>query len=638
MPTDDYFQEYGPIRRRRAQPGADPEAPRPPAPDEEPPPPRRPPPRRPRRRPTSPFSLLTGVLLTVVALLIFVPLGIQLRYRNQALPGVSIHGLAVGGQDETTIRAALAARYGAFLRQPLALAFGAERWQPTLAELGVRFDPNQLATQALSVGRTGNPIENVRTLWAIGRGGYDLTPVLSVDLPTLQAYLATIATRIEQPPQDAALSLAAGKVLGTPSREGRQVLVDATATDVLFALRSLVSNEVTLRTRQLVPAINDVALKQAEERAQRLLRAPLDLTLGSERWTWPTDRIAELVRVEPLTQSLAVNIDAERLQRAVERLAQTFDSGSVEPRLRFAGGKLQIVRAGQIGRRLKQAETVRAISQTLELTTPLTRSVALVAEDVRPRITASDLDNLGVKELVGVGQSSFAGSAAYRITNIKAGVARFDGVLIGPGEEFSFNTQIGEINAENGFVEGYAIIGNRTRLEWGGGICQDSTTVFRAAFWAGLPITERHTHAFYISWYDQYGLGAAGDGAGLDASIYTGLNDMRFINDTNHWLLLQATVNDAAQVLTVELYGTRPARRVAIDGPYISNVVPAPPQPVYYEDAELPMGTIHQTDVARSGRDILISRVITNADGSEQRDDFFTRFKAWPNVFVRGTG
>jgi vancomycin resistance protein YoaR len=213
-----------------------------------------------------------------------------------------------------------------------------------------------------------------------------------------------------------------------------------------------------------------------------------------------------------------------------------------------------------------------------------------------------------------------------------------DGVLIAPGEEFSFNTQLGEVDAANGFVEGYAIIGNRTQLEWGGGVCQDSTTVFRAAFWAGLPITERHAHTFYISWYDRFGLGPNGDGQGLDAAIFTGVQDLKFLNDTGNWLLMQATVDDAAQVLTVRLYGTKPNREVRLEGPFIDNVVPAPNQPVYIDDPARPSGTLYQSDVARSGRDIVVYRVVVENGVEVAREQFFTRFKAWPNIFVRGTG
>jgi vancomycin resistance protein YoaR len=186
-------------------------------------------------------------------------------------------------------------------------------------------------------------------------------------------------------------------------------------------------------------------------------------------------------------------------------------------------------------------------------------------------------------------------------------------------------------------VQGYAVIGNRTQLEWGGGVCQVSTTVFRSAFWAGLPFTERHAHPFYISWYDDYSFPDQA-GPGMDATIYTGVLDLKFVNDTGNWLLMESTVDEAAQILAVRLYGTKPNRTVVAKGPDIERIIPAPAEPEIVYDAALPAGTVKQTDTARRGMDISVYRVITENGQQKVPEAFFTRFKAWPDVYVRGTG
>jgi len=377
---------------------------------------------------------------------------------------------------------------------------------------------------------------------------------------------------------------------------------------------------------------------KAQSRAADLLQSPIVLTRGDQRWVWAPEKLAELLHVEAQGDGIDVGVDTDLLAHAVEGLAQLVDTGTAEPRLRFSGGNVRIVQEGKPGWRLRQDEATAAIAKLLLSSQTATRTLDLPIELLTPKITRDTLGGLGIKDLVGEGLSSFSGSAQYRITNIKAGAARMDGVLIAPGEEFSFNTQLGQVDAANGFVEGYAIIGNRTQLEWGGGVCQDSTTVFRAAFWAGLPITERHAHAFYISWYDEFGLGPQGNGQGMDASIYTGVNDLKFVNDTGNWLLMQTEVDDVRQVLAVRLYGTKPGREVRLDGPTITNEVRAPSEPVYLDDPSLPAGSVHQSDTARGGRDISVDRVITRGGAEISRDSFFTRFRAWPNIFVRGTG
>ncbi len=630
MPTEEYHQKYGPIHRRR---GARPELP----PDE--PPPEQPPPRRVRRRVNRRPSLVP-VLLGVLLFLLIAPLaltyGLPMAYGEAALPGVTVQGEPVAGRDQADLAADLTTRYAAFLAGPLTLEYSGATWTPGLGELGLQFDPDALAAEAVAAGRRGDPINRLRELYTLYRTGIDVTPRLTVDQRMLQNYLLQIAPAVEQAPEDAALSLAASRVVGTPSTPGVQLLVDATANDMLLAVRDLAPRTVPIRTRRLDPIVGDAALVAAQDKALNLLQNPIELVRGEERWLWEPERLAELLRVEALDGQLELRVDQAQLERAVEGLAQVADSGTAEPRLRFIDGAVLIVEDGQAGWRLNQAEAITALNDLLMNVTP-TRTLELPGEVVLPQITAESLPGLGIRELVGEGLSSFVGSAEYRITNIKAGAARMDGVLIAPGEEFSFNRQLGEVTADNGFVEGYAIIGNRTQLEWGGGVCQDSTTVFRAAFWAGLPITERHAHTFYISWYDRFGLGSNGDGQGLDAAIYTGVNDLKFVNDTGNWLLMQADVDEAAQVLAIRLYGTKPERDVRLEGPYFSNEVRAPSEPVYVDDPTLARGTVRQSDVARGGRDILVERVIIE-NGVERRESFFTRFRAWPNIFVRGTG
>lgn len=217
-------------------------------------------------------------------------------------------------------------------------------------------------------------------------------------------------------------------------------------------------------------------------------------------------------------------------------MAPLLERAPTEPRLRFSDGAVRISQPGSDGARLDQ---IAALSQ---ITAALWRgegqlNVALTS--VPPTIRPETLAGLGIVELVAEGRSDFNGSAAHRIQNIRAGAAQTDGVLLAPGAAFSFNQHVGAINARNGFTEGYAIIQGRTQLEWGGGVCQVSTTVFRAAFWAGVPIMERNQYSLRIRWYGVY------EPIGMDAAIFTGPGgyDLGFVNDTGSWLLMQTEVD-----------------------------------------------------------------------------------------------
>lgn len=582
---------------------------------------------------------LGGLVALACTLVLLLPYAIAMSYNNRALPGVSIQGVRVSNHDRAAIAATIEARYGDFLQQPLTITYRDQVWTPSLAQLGASFDTDATIASAMAQGRTGDPLTRLQALTTLMLGGIDLAPQLVIDERQLQRYLLGLDELVSQPPRDAALSVQYGKVIATPADGGRQLLPADNTIEVLRAISSLQPQQMTLRTRALEPTVNNQMLATAQQQAEQILAVPLVLKHGEREWIWQPEEIAALLTVQADHSRMDVAIDPQRLAQAVEEFAVGFDSGSVEPRLRFADGALEITEPGRTGWRLEQARATRYISETLMQTSSTTRTVRLPAEKLSPQVTPEKLAGLGITELLGRGQSSFVGSAPYRITNIRAGAERMDGVLIAPGEEFSFNTQLGEVNAENGFVQGYAIVNNRTALEWGGGVCQDSTTLFRAAFWAGLPITERHAHPFYISWYDRFGFGDYGDGAGLDAAIYTGQNDLRFVNDTAHWMLIQVEMDEANQILTMDLYGTRTERReVAFDGPYISNETPAPATPVYVDDPAKPRGYLYQSDAARSGRDITVYRIIYENGVEIAREPFVTRFRAWPNVYVRGVG
>ncbi|NJP04217.1 MAG: vanomycin resistance protein VanB [Chloroflexaceae bacterium] len=660
MPVGDYFQEYGPIHRRRMGQGPVDEEPvttvatrpnirpteelettRLQEEDQSPRPLARRRTRAVRRRVPHPFSwkymLLISLSVFLVTLLVL-PYGLAFYYADRAFPGITIQGMAVSDLDPPFIEEALAARYEAYLQQPIMLVYHNQTWQPRLAELGVTVDLSQTARQAFATGRTGDPLTRLRDLGTAWFYGREIAPQLVINEEQLQRYLQHIALEIEQPPSPPTLQLASGQALGTSGTDGVQLLLDETVDDVLLALQTLEPQDVALRTRTLTPMLSNDSLQEAQAQATLYISSAVVLEHGAQQWVWDSTKLAQLLRIGVNKGAFAVTINNDALIEEVEQLALHIDSGSVEPRLRLVDGALQMIQPGRKGWQLQQDAAVELIAAALHQGDPMTRTVVLPVDEIRPEVTPEMFGDLGIRELVGVGQSSFAGSAEYRITNIKAAAERTNGILIAPGEEFSFNTQLGPVDAEHGFVEGYAVVGNRTKLEWGGGVCQNATTVFRAAFWAGLPIVERHPHAFYISWYDAFGLGAYGNGAGLDAAIFTGVQDLRFLNDTSHWLLMQTTMNETDQVLTVEFYGSRPDREVTIEGPFTSNELAAPDEPVYIDDSTQPVGYLYQSDMARSGWDVSIVRIVTENGVESSRDTFVTRFKAWPDVFIRGTG
>lgn len=185
-------------------------------------------------------------------------------------------------------------------------------------------------------------------------------------------------------------------------------------------------------------------------------------------------------------------------------------------------------------------------------------SLALISKEIPPQTTSSDAESFGITSLIGEGRSDFSGSSQDRIFNIRFGLEKFHGTLIKPGEEFSFVNILGEVDEKNGWKPELVIRNNRTEPEYGGGICQVSTTLFRSAVFSGLRITMRQNHSYPVKYYQPIG---------FDASIYVPMPDLRFVNNTPSHILIQGEIID--NELVFRLYGTNDGRKTLVEDPVI---------------------------------------------------------------------
>ena len=195
---------------------------------------------------------------------------------------------------------------------------------------------------------------------------------------------------------------------------------------------------------------------------------------------------------------------------------------------------------------------------------------------------------------------------------------------------------LGNISLDNGYAEAPIIFGGQTIQGIGGGVCQVSTTLFRAAFFAGFPIDERHAHAYRVGYYEQRSNGTRDPNlAGLDATVYVPIVDMKFTNDTDHWLLMETYMGNYS--LTWKFYSTSDGRTVEWHSTGVQNIVKAP-KDLYRENPDLSKGTIKQVDYSADGADVTVSRTVYINDQVHFSDSFFTRFQPWQAIFEYGPG
>jgi vancomycin resistance protein YoaR len=594
----------------------------------------------PRRR-RSPFRTFGEWLLLVLALLAILAAvaGMLLLYSerdfsHRIYPNVGIRGVAVGAQTPGSAERRLEQHYAAFLSYPVELHYAGRVWQPTLKQLGAELDFAAALEQAYTIGRTDTRADNLRTVAATWEHGVELPLHLRIDQTVMQRYLLSLTREVERAPRNAELQLAGTEVTLLPDATGTQLLVDETLVEITSALQSLEPQVVALRTRELPPRLVAADLEPTIAEIRRALAGPIVLATDEQKWQWEVEEIAAWLTLHENRSAdglpeYELDIDTAAIRSALAPIAAELRREGTLPRVNWNDGNMQIIAPGEPGQGLNVNAAFAAVNAALQ---GAEREIGLQVMPTDPPVIQSNLASLGIVEPIATGVSSFSRSQAYRITNIRAGARRMHGILVPPGSEFSFNNNLGAVDASNGFVQGSAIVDNRTQKEWGGGLCQVSTTMFRAAFWAGLPITERHEHAFRIGWYEELG-----EPPGFDAAIFTPWTDLRFRNDTGGWILIQTWADTNRQRLYITLYGAPSAREVTMDYRILKHL-PRPRKSLTVEDPNLPRGTFKRTDYARGGLEMELYRTVYEDGVVRSRDVFPTVFQPWPNIYVRGTG
>jgi vancomycin resistance protein YoaR len=258
--------------------------------------------------------------------------------------------------------------------------------------------------------------------------------------------------------------------------------------------------------------------------------------------------------------------------------------------------------------------------------------VSLVVATLPPLVSTTDASKIVIEGLAAQGYSDYTGSAAERVVNVGVAASMFHGIVIPPGGEFSFNEHLGWVVDATGYEEGYIISGNRTEVDVGGGVCQVSTTVFRAAMEAGFEITERHAHAYRVPYYEN------GSPLGYDATVFSPWVDLKFRNNTEHYYLMEVEDNPQALTLAINLYGPPTGRDVEIISTIVEEVPHGPP--IYEEDPALAPGVVKQVDWEHPGATIKLERVIRDsATGAEiGRDEYWSVYEPWQARFLVGPG
>lgn len=572
-----------------------------------------------RRRKPAASKLVWRWAALLVALLVFVGAVLGLAYEGSSgriAKGVKVAGVNVGGLTVDQARALLKRRATRLQHVPVVFVSGTHRWEITPARLGVGVDWGAAAEAARRRGNGFGPLRGIRRL-GVRVFGAEISPPVRVWETALNYQLSLIARQIDRPHRDAALKRHGLKIAFVPGQDGRILDRRAAATVMVRALGSLARlGRVELPIRVDPQTVTANELSDAAGQARTALSAPVRLALGPSRRRLVRWKIAALLKL-PSNGTRDLTLAGPGARRYFDRLAHTVGRTPRDATWRVTTKGIQLVpsRAGVV---LKQEPTEKSLLAAL--LSPTDRLARIAVRSVAPSRTTEAARSMGIVGLVG-GYETVYGGEPNRIHNVELVAHLIDRALIAPGATFSFNQTTGDRNAAKGFKEAPVIINGELQNGLGGGVCQVSTTVFNAAYEAGLDITDRTNHGLYISHYP----------LARDATVNYPDIDLKFVNDTPHWLLLRTFVGPSS--LTVNLYGTPVHRRVESETQPLTVAGPVPQS--WAQDPNLLKGEKVVEAVGSPPLQTSVRRRVYSPSGKLLHDDVWSSYYQGETRVVR---
>jgi len=512
------------------------------------------------------LAMTAGVALVIIGGTV---MALRLSYSGKIYPGIRVYGVYLGGLDKSAAVNLLGTQISTYDKSSFLLNVGTTAQPIAPTDLGAKFDTTTAVDTAFQVGRSGNPFDQIYQQFRsmLGRNNAELARV-SLDATKFSQIYLQINQSLTQPVSNAAFHYDGSTVSSIKQIDGQRVDIASFAQALTDHLAQLDPRNLTVATTVMPAQISSDQLQPLLAPAKAFIASPLVLTGAGHTWTVDQNQIISWLNVAPPSDSSnatisltsmypspvpapVLSLDQTLVRNYLTSLAGQVDVAAVDAQLTISGGQPTVFVPAQNGTTLDVDKSLASITQALETSAVGTnRTIALTITSQKAAIDSDTINQLGITDLLAEGDTTFPGSSSGRLTNIRVGASKFNNVLIKPGEVFSFGAQMGPVTAAQGYVPSLVILNNKEENQYGGGMCQVSTTLFRAALQAGLPINERFPHAFAVSFYTApFGV------QGVDAAIFYPDEDLKFTNDTGHYILIQTHYQGTE--LKFDLYGTK---------------------------------------------------------------------------------
>jgi len=594
-------------------------------------------------------QLKVGVI--ILAIILFLGLSLIISFHlvfwQKIYPGIKVAEINLGGKTPEQASKIL---QQVSLKQKKSLKLSTETkqglaWEISLDNLGFIYLPTETGKKAFLIGRLGNLKKDFEQKIEGLQKGINLDLDYQINRANLKTSIASIAAQIDIPAIPPSIQVikdeAGSRVEIQTGQPGKELEQEELIKTIYSKLGQVEEPNIALPIKSLLPYISQHQVETTKARAGRLLGKTL--TIGYQENSWSLDE-AELINF----LDFSPGFNEEKIASFAAQLAQSVDRPPQNALFNFSGGRVTEFKPAKFGQALDQEQTLLAIDSALRVLEEKsteskhsggsssgrekeTAAITLTVHLAKPAIGNEDVNNLGIKELLGRGDSWFSGSIASRIHNVQLASSLINGLLIAPGETFSLTQALGDISSQTGFKQAWIIKEGRTVLGDGGGVCQVSTTLFRAALKAGLPIVERRAHAYRVSYYEE------NYQVGVDATVFSPSPDLKFKNDTPGHILIQTYTDTTNLKANYYLYGTSDGRKATISQSRIWDQAPPPPD-LYQDDPTLPIGTVKQIDWAAWGAKTAFDWKVVRASEVLQERTFYSSYNPWQAIFLKGTG
>lgn len=563
------------------------------------------------------YILLSLGFLTL-ALLIYV-----LAFTNKVYPNVYILDKPVGGLTKAEVVTKISN-----LTPPtkIILKSNSQTFDLDPNSFVPEYDFGATAQKALLIGRTGNFFYDmgqiVHQLFSKKILGLDL----SLDSDKLTESLLVITSDLNVSDIAPEASLVSGQIVINKGQTGLSPDISQLRSQVGYNLAFGLTTPVEITLNSTGHTLSETEANILSSQAQKLIGKTLKVEFEKKTYQLTNSELISLLDIQG-------GYNNEKLSQFIQTVSSSVERPSQDAVFAFEGGKVQQFKPSQDGIEIN-AETFKNMLagniRTLEegVQTSLTFDLPVIVTS--PKIKNEDVNNLGIKELIGVGSSKFTHSIPNRIHNIGLASSKFQGVLIAPGEIFSFNEVLGDVSAYTGYKQAFVIKEAKTVLGDGGGVCQVSTTFFRAAMNAGLPILERKAHSYRVGYYEQ------DSPPGFDATVFAPTADLKVENNTGNYILIQTVFDAQKTSLSFEFYGTKDGRESLIGKPVTTGVT-APGPDIYTDDPTLPTGTVKQIEYRAWGSKVTFSYKVIRGEETLFEKNFVSNYKPWAAVYLKGT-